>query len=219
MKCPHCNVEMMPEKKDLSVGQDPKGHWNLKVIGCPSDDCKRLSLYLERYTYEYNGSIRVPIKAETILVYPNTHGRDPLPNEVPKKYAEEYNEACSVLRNSPKASATLSRRLLQTLLREEAGIHHSDLASEIDEVIERGDLPGRMKESIEAIRRIGNFGAHPIKSKNTAEIVDVEVGEAEWTLDVLESLFDFYFVQPALIKKKKEALNQKLKDAGKPEMK
>jgi hypothetical protein len=32
---------------------------------------------------------------------------------------------------------------------------------------------------------------------------------------VLEALFDFYFVQPEVIKKKKAALNAKLKDAGK----
>jgi hypothetical protein len=38
-------------------------------------------------------------------------------------------------------------------------------------------------------------------------------------LDVLEALFDFYFVQPELLKKKREALNAKLKKAGKPEMK
>jgi hypothetical protein len=47
----------------------------------------------------------------------------------------------------------------------------------------------------------------------------VEPGEAEWNLDVIESLFDFYFTQPALLKKKRDALNTKLKAAGKPEMK
>jgi hypothetical protein len=35
----------------------------------------------------------------------------------------------------------------------------------------------------------------------------------------LEALFDFYFVQPSVNKKKREALNAKLKAAGKPEMK
>jgi hypothetical protein len=33
---------------------------------------------------------------------------------------------------------------------------------------------------------------------------------------VLESLFDFYFVQPAIAAKRKADLNKKLKDAGKP---
>ena len=58
-----------------------------------------------------------------------------------------------------------------------------------------------------------------IKSTSTGEIVEVEFGEAEWILDVLETLFDFYFVQPAILKIKKDALNKKLSDSGKPLMK
>ena len=47
----------------------------------------------------------------------------------------------------------------------------------------------------------------------------VDPDEAEWNLDVLESLFDFYFVQPARAKAKRDALNKKLTDAGKPPLK
>jgi hypothetical protein len=68
------------------------------------------------------------------------------------------------------------------------------------------------------VRVIGNFAAHQIKSKVTGQIVDVEPHEAEWNLDVLELLFDFYFVQPAVAAKRKAELNKKLKDAGKPEL-
>jgi hypothetical protein len=47
----------------------------------------------------------------------------------------------------------------------------------------------------------------------------VELGEANWNLDVIEALFDFYFVQLAIIKKKKATLNKKLKEVGKKPMK
>ena len=76
-----------------------------------------------------------------------------------------------------------------------------------------------MSSAIDAVRNIGNFAAHPIKDTNTGEIVEVEPGEAEWLLDVLEGLFDFYFVQPAELRRKREALNEKLEAAGKPPMK
>jgi hypothetical protein len=49
--------------------------------------------------------------------------------------------------------------------------------------------------------------------------MDVEPGEAEWNLDVLDALFDVYFVQPALAAKRKAELNKKLREAGKPEIK
>jgi hypothetical protein len=142
----------------------------------------------------------------------------PIPAEVPGEFTEDYSEACIVLTDSPKASAALSRRCLQHLLREVVKVKKSDLVDEIQQVIDSGKLPSHIAEAIDAIRNIGNFATHPTKSQSTGEIVSVEPGEAEWNLEVLESLFDFYFVQPAILKKKKEALNQKLKDAGKPEM-
>jgi hypothetical protein len=48
--------------------------------------------------------------------------------------------------------------------------------------------------------------------------MDVEPGEAEWTLDVLDALFDVSFVQPALAAKRKAELNKRLKEAGKAEL-
>lgn len=50
---------------------------------------------------------------------------------------------------------------------------------------------------------------------NTAAIVDVGPGEAEWTLDVLESLFDFYFVRPERLAARKAEINKRLIEAGK----
>jgi hypothetical protein len=47
----------------------------------------------------------------------------------------------------------------------------------------------------------------------------VEPTEAEWNLDVLEALFDFYFVQPDVVRKKRAALDLKLKEVGKKPMK
>ena len=94
-----------------------------------------------------------------------------------------------------------------------------NLADEIQAVIDSDKLPSDLTESIDAIRNVGNFAAHPMKSIQSGEILDVEPGEAEWTLDVLEELFDFYFVRPEQRRKKREALDLKLKEAGKPAMK
>ena len=108
---------------------------------------------------------------------------------------------------------------MHNLLRGAAGVNHSSLANEIQAVIDNRGLPSYIVENIDAIRNIGNFAAHPMKSNSTGEIVDVEIGEAEWNIEVLEMLFDFYYVQPQKIKANRDALNQKLIDAGKPPMK
>jgi hypothetical protein len=80
-------------------------------------------------------------------------------------------------------------------------------------------LPPHLSEAIDGIRNIGNFASHPLKSKNSNEVIEVEHGEADWNLETLEELLDHYFVQPKRLSEKREALNKKLKDAGKPEMK
>jgi hypothetical protein len=151
------------------------------------------------------------------LVQPKGIARVPLPPEVPPQYTADYGEACTVLSDSAKASAALSRRCLQHLLRDAAKTKNRDLFDQIGEVIPT--LPSHLAEAVDAVRNIGNFAAHPIKSTNTGEIVDVEPGEAEWNLEVLEGLFDFYFVQPAILKKKRDALNAKLAEAKKLRMK
>jgi hypothetical protein len=103
-----------------------------------------------------------------------------------------FTEACLTLTDSPKASAALSRRCLQHILREKAQVKPGNLAEEIQQVIDAAKVPSHISDSLDAVRNIGNFAAHPIKSKASGEIIDVEPGEAEWNLDVLEALFDFY---------------------------
>ncbi len=77
------------------------------------------------------------------------------------------------------------------MLRAAAGVRPGDLYEEIQQVLDKGRLPSHLADSIDAIRNVGNFAAHPIKSQHTGDIVDVEPGEAEWNLDTLELLFDF----------------------------
>jgi hypothetical protein len=102
---------------------------------------------------------------------------------------------------------------LQSILHGAAGVNHGNLHNEIGEVSSSGGLPTHLAADLHAVREIGNFAAHPNKSTNTGAIVGVEPAEAEWNLEVIEALFDFYYVQPARAKAKRDALNKKLDDA------
>lgn len=219
MKCPHCLVEFHDVVEEMIIGDDIEGRWSVVKRTCPS--CKKLivELVFKKLYRKASGQLAISDKpTSSYLVRPKTPNRMPVPPEVPKEFASDYLEACLVISDSAKASAALSRRCLQHILREKAGVK-SDLAREIQQVIDNGTLPSHLSDSLDAIRNIGNFASHPIKSSSTGELVDVEPGEAEWNLDVIESLFDFFFVQPEIIKRKRDFLNQKLVDAGKPPMK
>lgn len=161
------------------------------------------------------GSIR-GVKSEHV-VWPATTTRGPVPSEVPEHVATDYNESVAVLGISPKASAALSRRCLQVILKEAGKAKARDLAEQIMEVLPT--LPSHVAEDLDAVRNIGNFAAHQQKSTSTGVILDVEPHEAEWNLEVLEALFDFYYVQPELAKKRRASLSEKVQAAGKPPLK
>jgi Domain of unknown function (DUF4145) len=67
-------------------------------------------------------------------------------------------------------------------------------------------LPPSLRENVDAIRHYGNFGAHPNRNRITGEIVDVEHGEAEWTLKILLSLNEHYIVNPLSMQKEERSL-------------
>lgn len=222
MKCPHCNVEVNDSFELLETFYNSLSNVNLEEWAvfkmlCPNTDCKKAIIDIQCYKLDVNRN-KIATKIN-IRAYPLTNGRPPVPSEVSEKIAQDYTESCLVLSLSPKASAALSRRCLQNLLREKARVTKKDLAKEIQEVIDSGNLPSYLSESIDAIRNIGNYAAHPLKSTASGEILDVEPGEAEWALDVLEQLFDFYYVQPAKLAAKRVALDAKLATIGKPPMK
>lgn len=143
------------------------------------------------------------------LLLPRSSGRKPLPPEVVEPYRGLYNEAALILQDSPRTSAALSRRCLQQLLRDEAHVPKSDLFHEIEWALTNAGLPGYCTESLHDLREIGNMAAHPNKSTATGDYLEVEPGEAEWTLDTLESLFGFYFIEPARTAARKAALAAK----------
>jgi hypothetical protein len=69
---------------------------------------------------------------------------------------------------------------------------------------------------VDAIRNFGNFSAHPIRDNRTDAVIEVEPGEADWCLEILQDLLDHYYVRPDQEQAKAAALNEKLKAAGKP---
>lgn len=218
MKCPHCLTGFHDNQSVSLIGEDRDSRFRLVKRHCP--ECQRLVLSIYHDTGRYGAaSDRHYHNTKESLCYPRAVSRAPLPAEVPEDYAADYREACLTLQDSPKASAALSRRCLQHLLREEYKVKKGNLADEIQQAIDEKKMPGYILESLDAIRNVGNFAAHPIKSTASGEVLAVEPGEAEWTLDVLEGLFDFFFVQPSLLAKKRAALDAKLASAGKPKMK
>lgn len=112
------------------------------------------------------------------------------PDYVPEPVLEDYKEACLIRDLSPKASATLSRRCLQGIIRDFWGISKSRLIDEIEAIKDKVDP--LTWAAIDAVRQIGNIGAHMEKDINV--IIDVDPQEAGLLIGLIESLINDWYV-------------------------
>jgi hypothetical protein len=222
MDCPHCGKAFHDVWNDIElpwVGNAiPSDGWLSHTTICPA--CKNATIELSERTRAFGPSNvpRIDI-VRRFRVHPTNTFRKPTPEEVPAHIKEDYEEACRVLPISQKASAALSRRCLQAILHRE-GYAQRDLAKQIDNLLNQSDprkaIPTALHNTVDAIRNFGNFSAHPITDQTTLQVIDVDPGEAEWCLDILDEMFDHYYVKPAQAKVRKAALDAKLTAAGKP---
>jgi hypothetical protein len=103
---------------------------------------------------------------------------------------DDYREACLIQDLSPKASATLSRRCLQGILRDFWQVKPGRLVNEIDQIKDKVDP--ETWAAIDAVRTIGNIGAH--MEKDISVIVDVDPNEAELLIGLVETLIREWYI-------------------------
>jgi hypothetical protein len=181
---------------------------SLDYMHCANDECKEL---IVRVHEEYN----LPgydANKTTWFARPQS-ARRPIEPEVPEPFRTDYLEAAAILDLSPRMSAVLSRRILADLLEQYAGQKQHSLEERIDNFINDTKHPRPIRENLHHFREIANFGAYTQKN-DQAEIIDVSRDEAEWTLDILDRLFDYFIVDPEKNRKMREGFDKKLGDAG-----
>jgi hypothetical protein len=226
MICPSCTVGVRLPISDSSrvypVKHEREKQWGYDIAHGFCPECSQLIVLIRHGRFWEQGigeeALRELFPVEQEVIYPKRRTKH-LPSDVPARYRNDFNEAFACLDVSPKASAAVSRRVLQDVLENHYNISRGSLALQIETFVTRPDVPPYLSEQVDAVRSIGNFAAHPLKSTRSGEILDVEPGEAEWDIGTLEALFDFAFVQPERLKQQRAQLNQKLGEAGKPPLK
>lgn len=112
------------------------------------------------------------------------------PNYIPEAIRQDYEEACAIINLSPKASATLSRRCLQGMIRDFWNIKETNLSKAIGELEDK--IPATQWRVIDGVRRIGNIGAHMEKDINL--IVDIDPDEAQKLIKLIEHLLEQWYI-------------------------
>jgi hypothetical protein len=194
--CPFCNRPTTVTKQDIDTGftylrtENVEGERVLscRFIVCPNPECKRFSLYAVLSEINDEG-LTVEKALRTWQLIPQSKARS-FPDYIPKAILDDYNEACLIMDLSPKASATLARRCLQGMIRDFWKVKGDNLKDEIDKIKDIVDTLSW--GAIEAVRKIGNIGAHMEKDINL--IVDVEPNEAELLIQLIEGLLKDWYI-------------------------
>lgn len=199
--CPFCNRDTTINNNDFSseehVIRIKTIHGNKiivsNIIVCPNPDCKEYSLIIQIFNYTWgSGSGIKREKLEKQLTIIPAFKSKIFPEFIPQQIRNDYYEACQVKEISPKASATLSRRCLQGMIRDFWKISKGRLFDEISELENRVDP--LTWQAINSVRKIGNISAHMEKDVNM--IIDVEPEEAELLIGLVENLLhDWYIVR------------------------
>ncbi len=114
-----------------------------------------------------------------------------MPDYIPEHIRQDYFEACLILDDSPKASATLSRRCLQGIIRDHFKIVKNTLLLEINAL--KNELSPNLWLAVDSIRKVGNVGAHFEKDVNL--IVDISRDSANALIRLIELLFEETYIK------------------------
>lgn len=195
-QCPYCSM-IMPLSDDTLSKQTPsfehpfvnswygdnkpsyKSALIISFYKCPN---------CGQYTIKATG-IGDDVKDVNVPIRPISSAKQ-FPQYIPETIRHDYEEACAIVSLSPKASATLSRRCLQGMIRDFWGIEKKNLYEEISAL--KNQIPADLWSSIDALRQLGNIGAH--MEKDTNVIVDIDPNEANSLIQLIELLMKEWYI-------------------------
>lgn len=197
LTCPYCeaNIDIFtPNHKSHYISYEPYSY--TKSIPTETEDfspsCVKVEFYKCPYCDEYiifaTGK-GVAVKNLVVPIKPFSVHKE-FSDKIPKSIINDYYEACDIVYLSPKASATLSRRCLQGIIRDVWKTKENSLWKEILALQDK--IKPELWNSINALRQIGNIGAHMECDVNT--IIDIEPNEAKLLIKLLELLFNEWYV-------------------------
>lgn len=195
--CPYCGMVMVINestysKRVPSFGQDRGLTWQTGFGFCADSDAVEMHFYkcpnCASVTITAKGLGSAVSDVDTIL-RPSSMAKQ-YPGYIPQQIREDYEEACAVLHLSPKSSATLARRCLQGMIRDFWGIAKGTLHNEITALKDR--IQPDLWQAIDNLRQLGNIGAH--MEKDTNLIVDIDPGEAEKLIKLIELLMEEWYI-------------------------
>jgi hypothetical protein len=176
-------------------------------MNCANPQCGELVIRVHSETG--GGEIA---QTETWLACPR-RGRRHVDLLVPEPYRRDYDEATAILDLSPRMSAVLARKIVGDLLANYENHTERRITQQIESFNGNTKHPRHIRENLHHLREIADFGAHTQVNERD-EIIEASRDEAEWTLDLVDRLFEYLIVTPEKDRAMRETFDQKIADAS-----
>lgn len=197
--CPTCNHAAIVRGNDYTYSEhtlkprNKHGFMGIRCfyVRCPNPVCGSYELKVWHVPVDYNdhGPDNYGQPISEWRFFPRSAAKI-YADYVPAPVREDYEEASLITTLSPKASATLARRALQGIIRDFWKVKAGRLIDEIKAIKDKCDP--LTWEAIEAVRKVGNIGAH--MEADIDLIVNVDPDEAKLLLELIETLLDDWYV-------------------------
>jgi len=201
--CPQCGstspkIKSVYRETDLSfTSNDPIKTANINMENVDQYEDVRDALLIcffrcpscEKHTIKIKG-IGSEVKDKLLNFYPSSNAKV-FPTYIPESIRKDYEEACQIVNLSPKASATLSRRCLQGMIRDYWKVtNKKNLYEEITAIQDK--VSPEVARVLKGLKDLGNIGAHMEKDINL--IIDIDSGEAEKLIKLIEYLMKEWYI-------------------------
>ncbi|WP_311817717.1 DUF4145 domain-containing protein [Enterococcus thailandicus] len=161
-------------------GKDDKDSIDTHFYKCPH--CGEISISI-------NGTGELT-KNIALSVRPKSFAKQ-FPQYIPEAIRKDYEEAYLIVDLSPKASATLSRRCLQGMIRDYWNVtNKNNLFQEITAIQDK--VTPEVSRVLKGLKDLGNIGAHMEKDINL--IIDIDPDEAKKLLKLIEYLMKEWYI-------------------------
>lgn len=198
-KCPFCGMlcvlEKIEKKYEMFVSEGDSKYGEVMfqsfVNICPNPECKEFTYHTIASSAEWTPQGYQPVN--TIgdwQIRPQGIFKQ-YPPYIPDAILSDYKEAALIKDLSPKAAATLARRCLQGMIRDFWSVKEKNLFEEIKAIKDKVDSD--TWAAIDAIRSIGNIGAH--MEKDIDLIIDVDSEESGMLISLIETLLTDWYIQ------------------------
>jgi hypothetical protein len=202
--CPHCGNETtqevifetsISETFYLSSDPDDSCDFDITYYLTKCITCNSLSLFYDAEFYDNQGNL-----SEATLCYPE-HKK--LGIEIPSTVANTYREASRIRNISSEAFAVMIRRGLEFLCQDKKAKGET-LKNQLEDLGSKGIIPNTLVEMGDALRFLGNIGAHATNYK-------IDRTEIKVMDDFFLAMLEYVYIAPAKLTQLKESIKKKTK--------